>query len=77
MACIRCGGDTFGNQKICSKCLMDWSAMRKVIWDYHSKKHGKISKENLAFRQKDTKRLEKIWRKDKNKFQEIINEGEK
>ena len=73
MSCIRCGGETYGSQKICSRCLMDWSVMRKAIWDYHDKIVGKISKENLKFRQEDTKGLEKIWRKDKDKFQEIIS----
>ena len=75
MSCRRCGGDTFGNQSICSRCLSDWSAMRKLVWDYHDKIHGKLSQINLKVRQKDTKRLEGIWRKDKDKFQEIINKG--
>ena len=72
MSCRRCGGDTYGSRTICSRCLMGWSAMRKLIWDYHEKIYGKLSNDDLKIRQKDTKRLEKIWRKDKDKFQEII-----
>lgn len=77
MSCRRCGGDTYGSQSICSRCLSDWSAMRKLIWDYHEKIYGKLTNENLKIRQKDTKRLEKIWRKDKEKFQEILIKGGK
>ena len=75
MSCRRCGRETYGSQSICSKCLMDWSAMRKEIWDYHERIYGKLTKDNLKMRQKDTRRLEKIWRKDKNKFQEILSKG--
>jgi len=74
MKCIRCGRDTCGNKTICSRCLQDWSAMRKLIWDYHEKKYGKLSNDNLKIHQKDTKKLERIWRKDKDKFQELIKD---
>ena len=74
MSCKRCGGDTYGSQTICSRCLSDWSAMRKLIWVYTEKKYGKLSADNLKIRQKETKKLEAIWRKDKDKFQEIIKE---
>jgi len=74
MGCKRCGGDTIGNQRICFRCLRDWSAMRKLIWDHTEKKYGKLSADNLKIRQKETKKLEAIWRKDKDKFQEIIKE---
>ena len=77
MSCKICGGDTYAGQRICSKCLLDWSAMRKQIWDYHEKIYGKLSNDNLKIRQKDTKRLEKIWRKDKDKFQKLLKGGEK
>ena len=75
MSCRRCGKDTYGSQTICSKCLIDWSAMRKLIWDYHDKIYGKLSNDNLKTRQEETKKLERIWRKDKDKFQEIIKGG--
>lgn len=72
MSCRRCGGDTYRTQTICSRCLSDWSAMRKLIWDCHEKIYGKLSPDNLKIRQEETKKLEKIWRKDKDKFQEMI-----
>lgn len=74
MKCIKCGRETYAGQRICSKCLLDWQTMRKQIWDYHDKKYGKLSTDNLKKRQKETKKLEKIWREDKDKFQEIIKE---
>lgn len=74
MSCRRCGGATYGNQTICSKCLMDWSAMRKQAWDFIEKKLGKLSPENLKSYQKEMKKLEAVWRKDKDKFQEMIKE---
>jgi len=75
MKCRTCGKDTIGNMNFCYECLNNWSSMRKQIWNYHEEKYGKLSNNNLKIRQKDTKRLEAIWRKDKNKFQEILTKG--
>ena len=75
MSCKRCGGDTYGSQNVCSRCLSDWSAMRKQAWDFIGGKLGKLSSENLKSYQKEMKKLEAIWRKDKDKFQEIIKGG--
>ena len=78
MKCRTCGNDTAGSMRFCQNCLYNWSKMRKVIWDYHEKKYGKLTGDNLLFRQKDTKRLEKIWRKNTNDFiVEIENGGSK
>ena len=76
MKCKTCGKDTVGNMNFCYGCLNDWSEMRKQIWNHHEKKYGKLSIDNLKIRQKYTKRLEAIWRKDKNKFQEILSKGD-
>jgi hypothetical protein len=35
-------------------------------------KHGEISQANLGFCQKEIRRLEKIWRKDKDQFAKEI-----
>ena len=77
MSCRRCGGDTYGSQSFCSKCLSDWSAMRKQAWDFIEKKLGNLSSENLKSYQKEMKKLEAVWRKDKDKFQELLKGGEK
>ena len=46
--------------------------MRNAIWDFHEKKYGKLSPDNLKVRQKETKKLEKLWRKDKAAFEQAL-----
>jgi len=75
MKCRTCGQETAGNMNFCYRCLNDWSSMRKQIWDFSEKKYGKLSADNLKVYKEEAKKLEKIWRKDKNKFQEIITGG--
>jgi len=75
MSCRTCGRETYGGQRFCSNCLNDWSEMRKMIWDYHTSKYGKISPDNLKIRQSETRRLDKLWRRDKDAFLlEVANE---
>ena len=46
--------------------------MRTIIWDYLTEKLGKFSPENQKTFVKETKRLEKVWRKDKTEFLQAI-----
>ena len=66
--CIRCGQDTLTSARICPSCLGDWSDMRTSIFTVLQEKHGKLSPTNHQMFIKETKRLESIWRKDKQKF---------
>jgi len=66
--CIRCHNDA-ANGKFCQSCLDNWAEMRTQVFDILQKKYGKMSPENHAIFIKETKRLEKIWRKDKEQFQ--------
>jgi hypothetical protein len=72
MKCIRCGEEST-NKKICYSCLGKWTTMRSEIFDTLQNKYGKFSQENHSLFIKETKRLEKIWKKDKDKFIEEIN----
>jgi len=51
--------------------------VHRLCWDDIKKEYGELSQENLKIRQKETKRLENIWRKDKDKFLEEIKKGGK
>lgn len=66
--CIRCGQDTLTSAKICQSCIGNWSEMRTSIFNALEEKYGKLSPTNHQFFIKETKRLESIWRKDKQKF---------
>ncbi len=66
MKCIRCGDNQ--SRKICYACLDKWTDMRTTIFETLVKLHGQLSKENHPIFIKETKRLEKIWRKDKDQF---------
>lgn len=74
MKCKRCHGDAWPNKSICPKCLSAWSNMRTIVWDYLQNKYGKLSPETLPILQKETRRLDKLWRKDKALFEKEIND---
>lgn len=73
--CIRCGDETSKGTKVCPTCLRSWGNMRTIIFDMLEEKYGKLCPQNHDIFIKETKRLEKIWRKDKEKFQEEIGKG--
>lgn len=66
--CIRCGDDTLSSLKICSSCLCKWTDMRTIVLNTLESKYGKLSPINHQLFIKETKRLEKIWRKDNLQF---------
>lgn len=66
--CIRCGNE-HQNKKICSPCLQNWTEMRTTAWNALQKKHGEMCFANFDILKKGMKKLEAVWRKDKDKFQ--------
>ena len=66
--CRKCGEEARVNSRICNKCLDDWSNMRIEIFNKLQEKYGKMNQTNHPTFIKETKRLERIWRKDKQKF---------
>jgi len=71
MKCLRCKNDTYGSHRICDACLSDYDKRRKLIWEHNEHNYGKLDKDNLAFYQKETKRLERLFKKNQAEF---INE---
>lgn len=69
MKCIRCGVETPINAKICVQCLNKWGEMRAVIYDTLYEKYGRINQQNHDVFKNETKRLERIWRRDKEMFE--------
>lgn len=55
--------------KICSSCMGKWTNMRSSVFDALTKKHGEMSATNHPLFRSEMKRLEKVWRKDKEKFE--------
>lgn len=74
--CIRCGNDILTAAKICPSCLSDWSDMRTQVFTVLEGKYGKLSPTNHQMFIKETKRLESIWRKDKQRFALELNKLE-
>lgn len=72
MKCIRCGDETM-NRKICYRCMNDWTTMRTQVFDILQNKYGKLTQENHPLFIKEMKRLERIWRKDRNEFLKELN----
>lgn len=72
--CIRCNEkNIFDNRRICQGCLKEWTDMRVSASDYVQSKVGVLSPENHETYKKEMKRLEKIWKKDKEKFKQEIS----
>ena len=46
----------------------NWGEMRDIVFSTLQSIHGKMNPSNHKLFIKETKRLEKIWRKDKDKF---------
>jgi hypothetical protein len=70
MKCIRCGKEN--DRKICYACMDSWTEIRSLIFSTLEERHGKLSQINHPIFIKETKRLEKIWRKSKNDFAKEI-----
>lgn len=66
--CIRCGDENGNGRRICYSCLGKWTDMRSAVFNELEKKHGKLTQLNHEIYKKEMKRLENIWRKDKDKF---------
>lgn len=72
MKCIRCGNESYGNSRICHSCLNNWLTMRTIAYNALENKLGKFSAQNQVEFKKQMKKLESIWRKDKEKFNSEI-----
>lgn len=68
MKCIRCGEEN-SSGKICHSCMRNWMDMRNAVFNELESKHGAMTPTNHEIYKKEMKRMEKIWRADKDKFQ--------
>lgn len=69
--CKTCGGDAITG-RICPRCLDEWTAMRSEVHSALQVKLGKLSPQNHEEYKKQMKRLEKIWKKDKEKYKDEL-----
>lgn len=69
MKCIRCGGEAFSGHKICCWCMDDWKEMRTRIFNALQDKYGMLSLITQGVFKRETKRLENLWRKDRDRFE--------
>lgn len=69
MKCIRCGGEAFSGHKICRSCMDDWGEMRTRIFNALQDKYGMLSLITQGVFKRETKRLENLWRKDRDRFE--------
>lgn len=74
--CIRCNEDipSYEDRKICRSCMNDWKQMRATNYSYCEKTIGKMEGEQFAPFQKEMKRLENIWKRNKEKWMQIVCE---
>jgi hypothetical protein len=71
--CKRCNQkNIFDNRRICIDCMKEWTNMRSLAWNSIEVKIGKLNPLNHETYKKEMKRLENIWKKDKEKFKTEI-----
>jgi hypothetical protein len=71
--CRTCENETGLGKRICYKCLSKWSDMRADAFEFLQSKYGKMSPENHPIITKEMKRLDRLWRKDIDKFYKEIH----
>ncbi len=66
--CRKCGIEIFPGERICLECKKKYMEMCKIVWAYSERRHGKMSRENLELFKQDRRRLERLWKRDPEKF---------
>lgn len=74
--CRKCGGEVCG-RSICRGCLRKWTDMRAIAFGYVQNKHGKMCADNLKVIQKEMKGLDRLWKRDPDKFYAKVEPKEK
>jgi hypothetical protein len=72
--CKRCFTDLPGKKRICEECMGKWVQMRNTAFDALVAKYGGLSQTRDQFEKfkREMKRLDRIWHKDVDKFNEEI-----
>jgi len=73
MRCKTCGESSWPNKWVCPICLKEWTSMRSIAFKFLQDKYGKLCPDNLSIIQKEIKKLERIWRKDPDEFNRLVN----
>lgn len=71
--CKYCGYSTVGRSRVCNACLNEWSDMRRSIWNFCIKKYGNLNQETHNSFKKEMKRFEKVWKKNRSEFQNLLS----
>ncbi len=72
--CRTCGREAY-YRRICSDCLREWSAMRTRAFAYAQDIHGPLTQTNHPQIAKTMRRLDKMWKKNRDKFNKEIGEA--
>lgn len=72
--CKRCGTDLPANEqrRICIECMGNWRTMKSISYQHCEQTIGEMKGENFNPFQQEMKRLERIWKKDKVKWETIV-----
>lgn len=58
-------------------CLTEFSDRRTVIFDYIKNKIGKLNHSNYVQYKKEVKKMESLYKNNRNAFNKLINGGKK
>lgn len=71
--CIKCHEkNIYDNSRICVRCMKEWTDMRGRAWASLEPRLGKLTPENHPAWIKEMKRLEKIWKKSREQFEQEL-----
>ena len=71
--CVRCHDENDRTGRICSSCLTSWLDMRIMVFEALNEKLGKLTPDTHQQFIKEMKRMERTWRKDRDKFEIELN----
>ena len=71
--CIKCHEkNIYDNSRICVGCMKEWTDMRARAWASLEPRLGKLTPVNHPAWIKEMKRLEKIWKKSREQFEQEL-----
>jgi hypothetical protein len=73
MNCKKCNHPATVGQALCDECLNSWLIMRDIIKQRLTAQYGEPTRETLSIQQNEMKRLENIWKRDREQFKKEVN----
>lgn len=72
--CKYCQKPTQPGQALCDDCLNNWQVIRPIIQARLQVNLGEDTRENLPIRDREFKRLDALWKRNRKQFANEVNQ---